>query len=202
MYDHAGAQGQRGVTIAPNRVYIAPANEYLSVLHTTLHHLDATPGESLQFPIDVFFRALAEDQQQRAVGIVLSGTGTDGTLGLQAIKAAAGIIMVQNVQSAKYDGMPSSALATGLIDYVLPPADMPAQLIAAVQAPSLPGSAPESDPISPEVLQQLFLLLRRHTGHDFSGNSHHHLPASGTAAKRPPDHGSPAVHPAHTTAAP
>ena len=162
-------QASDGMTIAPNSVYIAPANRYLSVLHTTLHHLEATPGESLQFPIDVFFRALAEDQQGRAVGIVLSGTGTDGTLGLKAIKEAAGRTMVQNVQSAKYDGMPSSALAMGLVDYVLPPSDMPAQLIAAVQEPSLPKRAPESDSISPEVLQQLFLLMRRHTGHDFSG---------------------------------
>ena len=158
-----------GMKIAPNSVYIAPSNTYLSVLHATLHELEATPGESLQFPIDVFFRALADDQQDRAVGIVLSGTGTDGTLGLQAIKEAAGTTMVQNVQSAKYDGMPRSALATGLVDYVLPPSDMPAQLIASVQEPSLPRTAPESDSISSEVLQQLFLLLRRHTGHDFSG---------------------------------
>ena len=158
-----------GMKIAPNSVYIAPSNRYLSVLHATLHQLEATKGESLQFPIDVFFRALAEDQQDRAVGIVLSGTGTDGTLGLQAIKEAAGTTMVQNVQSARYDGMPRSALATGLVDYVLPPSDMPAQLIASVQEPSLPRPAPESNLISSEVLQQLFLLLRRHTGHDFSG---------------------------------
>jgi two-component system CheB/CheR fusion protein len=158
-----------GMKIAPNSVYIAPSNTYLSVLHATLHELEATSGESLQFPIDVFFRALAEDQQDRAVGIVLSGTGTDGTLGLKAIKEAAGITMVQNVQSARYDGMPRSALATHLVDYVLPPSDMPAQLIVSVQEPSLPRTAPESDPIPSEVLQQLFILLRRHTGHDFSG---------------------------------
>ena len=158
-----------GVKIAPNSVYIAPSNTYLSVLHATLHELEATSGGSLQFPIDVFFHALAEDQQDRAVGIVLSGTGTDGTLGLKAIKEAAGMTMVQNVQSARYDGMPRSALATGLVDYVLPPSDMPAQLIASVQESYLPGTAPESDPISSEVLQQFFLLLRRHTGHDFSG---------------------------------
>jgi two-component system CheB/CheR fusion protein len=162
-------QASEGMTIAPNRVYIAPSNRYLSVLQTTLHELDATQDESLQFPIDVFFRALAEDQQDRAVGIVLSGTGTDGTLGLKAIKEAAGITLVQNVQSAKYDGMPRSALATGLVDYVLPPADMPAQLIAAIQEPSLPRRALQSDPLSSEVLQEIFLLLRHHTGHDFSG---------------------------------
>ena len=136
-----------GMKIAPNGVYIAPSNRYLSVLHATLHELETPPAESLQFPIDVFFRALAEDQQERAVGIVLSGTGTDGTLGLQEqFKEAAGITMVQNVQSARYDGMPRSALATHLVDYVLPPSDMPTQLIAAVQKSSLPRTAPKRSP--------------------------------------------------------
>jgi hypothetical protein len=82
-------QASDGMHIAPNRVYIAPSNRYLSMLHATLHELEATQDESLHFPIDVFFRALAKDQQDRAVGIVLSGTGTDGTLGLPAIKEAA-----------------------------------------------------------------------------------------------------------------
>ena len=102
------------------------------------------------------------------VGIVLSGTGTDGTLGLQAIKGAAGMTMAQSVQSAKYDGMPRSALATGLVDYVLPPSDMPAQLLVYAQGSYRQTRAPEPVSALSEVLQMIFILLRGRTGHDFS----------------------------------
>src|SRR5712691_263395 len=132
-----------GMAIEPNCVYIASSSAYLSMLHATLHHLQPPIGASLQLPIDALFRALADDQGNRAVGIVLSGTGTDGTLGLQAIKGAAGMTMVQSVQSAKYDGMPRSALATGLVDYVLPPSEMPAELLVYAQGSFLHARAPE-----------------------------------------------------------
>jgi two-component system CheB/CheR fusion protein len=156
------------MAIAPNSVYIAPANMYLSMLHATLYHLEPPAGASLHLPIDALFRALADDQGDRAVCIVLSGTGADGTIGLRAIKGAAGMSMVQNVQSAKYDGMPRSALATGLVDYVLPPADMPAQLLAYVQGSHLRARASASIPALSDVLQKIFLLLWGRTGHDFS----------------------------------
>jgi two-component system, chemotaxis family, CheB/CheR fusion protein len=158
-----------GMTIEPNSVYIAPANMYLSMLHATLYHLEPPAGASLHLPIDALFRALADDQGDRAVCIVLSGTGTDGTMGLRAIKGAAGMSMVQNVQSAKYDGMPRSALATSLVDYVLSPSDMPAQLLAYVQGSYLQTRESESAPALSDVLQKIFLLLRSRTGHDFSG---------------------------------
>jgi two-component system CheB/CheR fusion protein len=119
-----------GMRVEPNVVYVAPPNGSLSLLRAVLHRLESVQTEDARLPIDAFFRALAVDQQERAVGIVLSGTGTDGTLGLKEIKGASGMTMVQEPQSARYDGMPRSALATGLVDYVVPPADMPERLQA------------------------------------------------------------------------
>ena len=96
-----------------------------------LHLLEPAAPRGQRLPIDFFFRSLAQDQHERAICIVLSGTGSDGT-GVRAIKGEGGMAMAQNPESTEYDGMPSSAIATGLVDYVLPPAEMPAQLIAYV----------------------------------------------------------------------
>ena len=124
-----------------------------------------------RLPIDSFFRSLGEDQKERAICIILSGMGTDGTLGLRTIKGESGMAMVQDLQSAKYAGMPSSAAATGLADYVLPPAQMPAA------ADRLrPGAVPQGSragtedrpPAGASRWRRSFLLLRNRTGHDFS----------------------------------
>ena len=122
-----------GMTIEPNRVYIAPSNTYLSILHATLYHLEPPTGASLHLPIDALFRALADDLGDRAVGIVLSGTGTDGTMGVRAIKGAAGMTVVQNEQSAKYGGMPRSAFSTS--------SDAPAARAAASRSSLLAGKS-------------------------------------------------------------
>jgi two-component system CheB/CheR fusion protein len=155
--------------IEPNNVYIAPSDMYLSLRHATMHYLEPPAGVSLHLPIDAFFRALADDQGDRAVCIVLSGTGTDGTIGVQAIKGAAGMVMVQNEQSAKYDGMPRSAMTTGLVDYILSPSDMPAQLLAYIQGAGRQTRVPESVPGLANILQEILLLLQDRTGHNFSG---------------------------------
>ncbi len=124
----------------------------------------------LRLPIDFFFRSLAQDQHERAICIVLSGTGSDGTLGLRAIKGEGGMVMAQNPESTEYDGMPRSAIATGLVDFILPPAEMPAQLMAfmarAFGKNPRPVSAPE--PKVESALKKIFILLRAQTGHDFS----------------------------------
>lgn len=124
-----------GVQLQPNHLYVSPPGESLALLDGTLHltHFDAQHAPRL--PIDFFFRSLADDMHERAVCIVLSGTGTDGTIGLQTVKAASGLAVVQQPQTAKYAGMPSSAVGTGLADYVLPPAEMPQQLVAYAQGP-------------------------------------------------------------------
>src|SRR5664280_1233428 len=159
-----------GMAVQPNFAYIIPPNRDMAFLHGTLQLLEPVAPRGRRLPIDFFFRSLAEDQRERAICIVRSGTGTDGTLGVRAIKGEGGMVMVQNPASTEYDGMPRSALATGLVDYELPPAEMPAQLIAYVthafgnppRAASLPTPKTES------ATKKLFVLLRAQTGHDFS----------------------------------
>lgn len=166
----AVAEAGDGVKLEPNHVYIGPPGGHLAILNGRLHRMDVDVKESPKLPIDHFFRSLAEDQKERAIGIVLSGTGTDGTLGVKAIKGNSGMVMVQQPQSAAYAGMPSSAIATGLADYVLPPIDMPEQLVAYTKGPFLLGgaAAAASPPVPAEPMEKIFVLLRSRTGHDFS----------------------------------
>lgn len=93
----------------------------MAFLNGTLELLEPTEPRGQRLPIDFFFRSLAQDQKERAIGIILSGTGSDGTLGVRAIKGEGGIVMAQNPASTEFDGMPRSAIATGLVDYELPP---------------------------------------------------------------------------------
>ena len=152
-----------------NRVYVSPPGGCLAILNGTLHRMEMETREAPHLPIDYFLRSLAADQKEKAVCIILSGTGTDGTLGLKAIKGASGMAMVQQVQSAKYAGMPSSAVATGLADFVVPPKEMPKQLAAYVRGPYLAAPHPVEEPSAlTEPMQKIFLLLLSRTGHDFS----------------------------------
>lgn len=159
-----------GMAVQANRVYIIPPGHDMAFLNGTLQLLDPSAARGQRLPIDFFFRSLAQDQHERAIGIVLSGTASDGTLGVRAIKGEGGMVMAQNPESTEYDGMPASAIATGLVDYVLPPAEMPAQLMAyAVHAfgkPRQPASAPAAK--SDSTLRKIFIVLRAQTGHDFS----------------------------------
>jgi two-component system, chemotaxis family, CheB/CheR fusion protein len=158
-----------GMLVEPNCTYIIPPNRDMAFLNGALQLLEPSAPRGQRLPIDFFFRSLAQDQHERAIGIVLSGTGSDGTLGVRAIKGEGGMVMAQNPASTEYDGMPRSALATGLVDYELPPAEMPAQLIAyTVHAfgrpprPAVPASKSEN------AVRKIFVLLRAQTGHDFS----------------------------------
>src|SRR5881296_1680343 len=159
-----------GMAVRPNCAYIIPPNRDMAFVNGTLQLLEVVHPRGLRLPIDFFFRSLAQDQHERAIGIVLSGTGGDGTLGMRAVKGEGGMAMAQNPESTEYDGMPRSAIATGLVDYVLPPAEMPAQLITYVEHAF--GRKPH--PVSPPAaeaegaLKRIFILLRAQTGHDFS----------------------------------
>jgi two-component system CheB/CheR fusion protein len=159
-----------GMAVKPNCAYIIPPNRDMALLNGTLQLLEPAAPRGHRLPIDFFFRSLAQDQRERAIGIVLSGTGSDGTQGVRAIKGEGGMAMAQNPKSTEYDGMPSSAIATGLVDYVLPAAEMPAQLIAYVAHAFGKASLPVSPavPKSEDALKKIFLLLRAQTGHDFS----------------------------------
>ncbi|MHB8766500.1 MAG: chemotaxis protein CheB, partial [Deferrisomatales bacterium] len=167
-------QVEDGMAAEPDRVYVIPPNRELAILHGTLHLLEPALRRGLRMPIDAFFRSLAADRGEGAVGVVLSGTGTEGTLGLKEIKGAGGLVLVQAPGTAKYDGMPQSAAATGLADYVLPPDRMAAQILAYLSQTSRrpPRAPPEPAPAAGSQLQKVFLLLRSRTGHDFSLYKH------------------------------
>jgi two-component system CheB/CheR fusion protein len=159
-----------GVEVKPNCAYIIPPNKDMALLHGHLHLMEPGAPRGLRLPIDFFFRSLAQDQHERAICIVLSGTGSDGTLGLKAIKGEGGMAMTQDATSARYDGMPCSAIATGLVDYILPPQDMPQQLMTYVEHAFGPGAKRVVVPVpaATDSLQKIFILLRAQVGHDFS----------------------------------
>ena len=159
-----------GMVVQPNCAYIIPPGRDMAFLNGTLQLLEPSEPRGQRLPIDFFFRSLAQDQHERAIGIVLSGTGSDGTQGVRAIKGEGGMVMVQNTASTEFDGMPRSAIATGMVDYELPPAEMPAQLVAyAVHAfGKLPKSASLPAPKVESATKKIFILLRAQTGHDFS----------------------------------
>ena len=159
-----------GMAVQMNCTYIIPPNCDMAFLNGTLQLLKPAAPRGHRLPIDFLFRSLAQDQRERAIGIVLSGTGSDGTLGVRAIKAEGGMVMVQNPDSCEFDGMPRSALATGLVDYDPAPAEMPAQLMAYVAhafgRPHRPAAV--TAPLDENALKKIFILLRTQTGHDFS----------------------------------
>ncbi|MEI8333505.1 MAG: chemotaxis protein CheB [Chloroflexota bacterium] len=158
-----------GMVVQPNVAYIIPPNRDMAFLNGTLQLMEPSAPRGQRLPIDFFFRSLAADQHEKAICIVLSGTGSDGTLGVRAIKGEGGMVMAQNPASTEYDGMPRSAIATGLVDYEMPPAEMAAQLIAYVaHAFSKISGVAAPAPRAENALRKVFVLLRAQTGHDFS----------------------------------
>jgi two-component system CheB/CheR fusion protein len=159
-----------GMAVRPNCAYIIPPNRDMALLGGTLHLMEPSAPRGQRLPIDYFFRSLAQDQRERAICIVLSGTGSDGTLGVRAVKGEGGMVMAQNPASTEHDGMPRSAIATGLVDYQLPPAEMPAQLIGYVAHAfgRPPRPAPAPTPKSENAFKRILIQLRAQTGHDFS----------------------------------
>ena len=162
-----------GMVVERNCAYIIPPGRDMALLNGSLQLLEPVAPRGQRMPIDFFFRSLAQDQQERAICIVLSGTGTDGTQGVRAIKAEGGMVMAQHPASAEYDGMPRSALNTGLVDYELPPAEMAAQLMAyasrAYTRPPGVAAVPEAN--SENALKKLIILLRAQTGNDWRAPS-------------------------------
>jgi two-component system CheB/CheR fusion protein len=155
--------------IQPDHVYVIPPNKDMSLLHGVLHLLPQPLPRGLNLPIDFFFRSLAEDQGERSIGVVLSGMGSDGTLGLRAIKEKAGAGFVQSLSSAKFSGMPRSVIEAGLADVVGTANELPDRIIAYQQHAHYlghPESVPEDKQLS--ALDKVFVLLRAHTGSDFS----------------------------------
>ncbi|HEX5364941.1 MAG TPA: CheR family methyltransferase, partial [Gallionella sp.] len=159
------AQDQMGVQ--PDHVYVIPPNRDLTIVHGRLQVTVPTQPHGQRMPIDGFLRSLSEDQADRAIGIILSGTGTDGTLGLRAILGAGGISLVQDPDTAKYEGMPSSAIKAGYATHVLPVEKMPEVLLSGsrIQTIQLERQLP---PTATSGINRILMLLRANTGHDFS----------------------------------
>jgi two-component system CheB/CheR fusion protein len=163
-------QATDGLFIEPNNVYVTPPNALLTIAEGALR--TTTPMPASRAPIDVLFRSLAEGCGPCAIGIVLSGTGSDGTLGLRAIKEHGGMIMAQTLESARYDNMPRSAIALGFVDHILPVEELPVRLadyLAHLQkAPPPDAPSPQEPEATEQELRTIYALLQQETGHDFS----------------------------------
>ena len=156
-----------------NHVYVIPPRCNLGISDGVLH-TPPRPASGRNMPIDSFLRALAADRGSKAIGVVLSGTASDGTLGLQAIKAAGGITFAQEMRTAKFDSMPRSAIAAGVVDFVLPPAGIARQLVAIARDSRGPDRASGGDWSRrgmPE-LAKILRLVRSATGVDFTHYKH------------------------------
>lgn len=155
-----------------NHVYVIPPNRDLTIANSTLHIVSKEEPRSVNTTIDIFFRSLASDQGSNAIGVILSGTASDGTLGLTAIKGEGGITFAQDTGSAKYEGMPASAIAADCVDFVLPPEGIAAELARIRQHSYVAGpyiEPTEADGKSLDTyMSQVFRLLRRATKVDFS----------------------------------
>jgi hypothetical protein len=155
--------------VLPGCVYVIPPNKEMYILNGALHLLDRTEPHGLRLPIDFFFRSLAEDRKERSVGVILSGMGSDGSLGLQAIKEKGGVTCAQEPASAKCDGMPKSAIAGGLVDFVAPVEELPSRIIGYLKhMPLVAKSGLAQADKARSGLEKILILLRDHTGHDFS----------------------------------
>ncbi len=155
--------------VRPDCVYVIPPNKDMSILHGVLHLLDPVAARGLRLPIDFFFRSLAQDQQEHSVGVILSGMGSDGTLGLRAIKEAAGVVLVQEPATAKFDSMPRSAVDAGLADIVAPVDELPGKIMSYLQRTPLTARADVVlEDKTQSALEKAVILLRAHTGQDFT----------------------------------
>jgi len=161
-------QATDGMTVAPDHVYVIPPNRYLSISDGVLHLHQPQEQRGARMAIDFSFRSLAESERERAICVLFSGTGTDGTQGLKAIKGNGGMAMVQEPKSAQHDGMLVSAIRTGVVDFVLPPAAMPEVLRQYIQHQYIRAADTESSAQSPDdQIEAVLSVVRARTKHDF-----------------------------------
>jgi two-component system, chemotaxis family, CheB/CheR fusion protein len=154
--------------VKPNCIYVIPPNKSMSILNGKLHLFAPVETRGLRLPIDIFFRSLAEDRLEKSIGIILSGMGSDGSLGMKAIKGKNGIVAVQDPVSAKFDSMPRRAIESSAPFIIASAADIPAKLIDYLKF--VPSAKAEAEPDEKDMnnLDKIIILLRDQTGHDFS----------------------------------
>jgi len=158
-----------GMQVLPNHIYLIPPKSNLSIFHGKLLLSEQDHNRGINLPIDIFMRSLAEDQGEKAIGIILSGTGSDGMRGVRAIKEFGGMVMVQDEATAKFDGMPRAAVSTGLADFILAPEDMPVQLLAFAKHPYFTKADRSETLLSDEdKLTRVFAILREKCKLDFT----------------------------------
>ena len=159
-----------GVKIKPGCVYLNPPDKNVAIINRQLYLSEPPQRHGINLPIDSFFRSLSEDLGEKAICIILSGTATDGTLGLKVVKGGGGMVMVQDPDSAKYAGMPNSAIATGLVDFILPLAKIPGELLKYVRHPYIdrPERIETAEQQFKNYVQKMLGLIRTRTGNDFS----------------------------------
>jgi two-component system CheB/CheR fusion protein len=176
-------QVRNGMHIEPNRLYVIPPNAYLTLNDDSFRLDEPVLHHGLRMPIDTFLWSLAEHHEEHAIAIIVSGTGSDGTLGIRAIKGSGGLVMAQSPTSAEYDGMPRSAINTNLVDIICAVEEMPQHLNAYLQNPYIKASdtrdqkitVPESENVH---VNAILSLLQTRIGHDFR------VYKSGTMARR------------------
>ena len=154
--------------VKQNCVYVIPPNKDMSILHGVLHLFEPTTPRGLRLPIDFFLRSLAEDRQEHSIGVILSGMGSDGTMGLRAIKEKGGVALVQEPASAKFDSMPRSAIDAGLADLVAPAEELPGKIIDYLRHVIIVKTELPLEEKDQSALEKVLILLRAKTGHDFS----------------------------------
>ncbi|MGJ0485789.1 MAG: chemotaxis protein CheB [Methylomicrobium sp.] len=163
-------QANNRMKVKPNHIYIIPPGEELLLMHATLYLLEPVPAPALRLPVDLFLRSLAEDRGERAIGVILSGMGSDGMLGLKAIKEKGGLGLAQDPSEAKFDGMPQSVIDAGLADIVAPAAALPDKITAYLSRRLRIESPQEANTSAAHSgLEKIVILLRDRTGTDFSG---------------------------------
>jgi chemotaxis methyl-accepting protein methylase len=163
------AEVKDGMAVQPDHVYVIPPGSDLALLHGTLRLLKPAEKHGLRLPIDFFLRTLADDRRERAIGVVLSGMGSDGALGLAAIREKGGLTLVQDPATAQADGMPASAVRAGAADIVAHAEALPARIASHLQHPLLRDPArPEDTPELAGALERIGILLRASHGTDFT----------------------------------
>ena len=167
-------QAEDGMQVEQNCVYIKPPHSDIRISHGILSLVEPLEFHGLKHPIDSFFRSLAEDRADKAIGIIFSGAGTDGSLGIKAIKGEGGLTVVQEEKSALFSSMPKSAIATGCVDYILPVDKMPLKLIKYLKYHHIEHPE-QTDAIASKpsnYLEKILNIIRFKTGHNFAHYKH------------------------------
>ena len=161
-------QASDRLAVKPNHVYVIPPNKSMSILSGSLFLFDPIEARGLRLPIDYFFKSLANDQKEKCAGIILSGMGSDGSLGIRKLKEMNAVVLVQEPSSAKFDGMPRSAINAVRVDVVAPAIELPIKLINCLRHIPELSSNLKTDIKDTSNIEKIIILLRAQTGHDFS----------------------------------